>query len=85
MTTISLRLPDAIHQRVKELAAREGMSINQFLAAAAAEKLAALDTERELAERARRGTRERFLALLAKAPDIEPEPFDRLPDEGTAG
>lgn len=83
MTTISLRLPDAIHQKVKELAASGGTSINQFLATAAAEKVAALEAERLLEERARRGRRDRFLELLAQAPDVEPEAFDRLPDEAT--
>jgi uncharacterized protein (DUF1778 family) len=82
MTTISLRLPDSIHQKVKELAASDGTSINQFLATAAAEKVAALEAERYLAERARRGQRERFLALLAQAPDVEPPAFDRLPGDG---
>lgn len=82
MTTISLRLPDSIHQKVKELAASDGTSINQFLATAAAEKVAALEAERYLAERARRGNSERFLARLAEAPDVEPDAFDRLPEGG---
>lgn len=82
MTTISLRLPDSIHQKVKELAASDGTSINQFLATAAAEKVAALEAERYLVERARRGKRERFLELLREAPDVEPETFDTLPDAG---
>ena len=82
MTTISLRLPDSVHQKVKELAARDGTSINQFLATAAAEKIAALEAERYLVERAGRGSRERFLELVREAPDTEPEAFDRLPDAG---
>lgn len=80
MSTISLRLPDSIHRKVKELAARDGSSVNQFLATAAAEKVAALEAEEYLAERARRGQRARFLELLAKAPAIEPDDYDRLPD-----
>lgn len=80
MSTISLRLPDSIHRKVKELAALDGSSVNQFLATAAAEKVAALEAEQYLAERARRGQRARFLELLAKAPAIEPEDYDRLPE-----
>jgi hypothetical protein len=40
MRTISLRLPRSIHERIKALAERDGTSINQFLATAAAEKVA---------------------------------------------
>lgn len=81
MSTISLRLPDSLHQKIKDIAVRDGTSINQFVATAAAEKIAALETEQYLAERAQRGRRERFLELLAKAPGVEPEEEDRLPDE----
>jgi hypothetical protein len=42
MRTISARLPDAIHRKVKELAARDGSSVHQFLATAAAEKRSCL-------------------------------------------
>jgi predicted transcriptional regulator len=79
MSAISLRLPDSIHNRIKELAARDHVSVNQFLATAAAEKLAALEAEAYIAERAARGNRARFLELLNKAQDVEPEDFDQLP------
>jgi hypothetical protein len=80
MSTVSLRLPRSIHERIKELAKRDGTSINQFLATAAAEKVAALDAADYLEARARKGTRARFLELAHRAPDVEPEPDDRLPD-----
>jgi uncharacterized protein (DUF1778 family) len=80
MSTVSLRLPRSIHERIKELAKREGTSINQFVATAAAEKVAALDAAEYLEARARKGTRARFLELVRRAPDVEPEPQDRLPD-----
>jgi uncharacterized protein (DUF1778 family) len=80
MSVVSLRLPRSIHERIKELAKRDGTSINQFLATAAAEKVAALDAADYLEARAREGTRARFLELVRRAPDTEPEPQDRLPD-----
>ena len=79
MSAISLRLPDSIHNKIKELAARDRVSVNQFLATAAAEKVAALEAESYITERAARGNRARFLELLKKAPDVEPEDFDQLP------
>jgi predicted transcriptional regulator len=78
MSTLSLRLPDSLHKRVRELAEQEGISINQFISTAVAEKMAALLTVDYLEERARRGSREKFLAVLAKVPDVAPDPNDEI-------
>lgn len=77
MSTLSLRLPDSLHNGVKELASKEGISINQFIATAVAEKMSALMTEDYLRERAKRGSREKYEAALAEVPDVEPEEYDR--------
>ncbi len=77
MSTISLRLPESLHKAVRELAEKEGVSINQFITLATAEKLSALLTEEYLAERAKRADRAKFEAVLAKIPDVEPEPYDK--------
>lgn len=79
MSALSVRLPDSLHQRVRELAVREGISINQLIATALAEKMSALMTADYLEERARRGSQAKFLAALSQVPDVEPEPYDRLP------
>jgi predicted transcriptional regulator len=78
MTTLSLRLPDSLHKRVRELAKQERVSINQLITTAVAEKMAALMTVDYLKDRARRGERDRFLAVLAKASDAPPEPGDEI-------
>lgn len=78
MSTISLRLPDSLHKQIRKLAEADGISINQFISTAAAEKLAALMTVEYLEERAKRGSREKFEAALARLPDVEPEDYDRL-------
>jgi hypothetical protein len=72
MSTLSLRLPDYLHDHVRELAQREGISINQFITLAVAEKMSALMTEEYLEERAARGSREKYDAVLAKVPEEEP-------------
>jgi len=79
MSTLSLRLPESLHKRLADLADREGISINQLIATAVAEKMAALDTEQVLEARATRGSQPRFLAALAKVPDVAPIPGDELP------
>jgi hypothetical protein len=78
MSTISLRLPDSLHEQIRKLASADGISINQFISTAAAEKLAALMTIDYLEERAKRGTREKFEAALERLPDVEPAEEDKL-------
>lgn len=78
MSTLSVRLPNSLHREIRELAKREGISINQFISTAAAEKLSALMTEEYLEKRARRASREAFDEALAQLPDVEPEEHDRL-------
>jgi hypothetical protein len=78
MSVLSLRLPDSLHRQVKELASRDGISINQFVATAVAEKMSALMTEDYLRQRAARGSRAKYEAALAQAPDVEPDERDRI-------
>ena len=78
MSTISVRLPDSTHTMAREIASQDHISLNQFIASAVAEKISALTTETYLAQRAARGSTDKFRAALAKVPDVEPEEFDRF-------
>jgi hypothetical protein len=79
MSTVEVKLPDSLYRQIQLLVERDGITVEQFLAAAAAEKLSTLLTAEYLAERAARaGSREEFLRLLDKVPDVEPEDYDRL-------
>jgi hypothetical protein len=79
MSTLSLRLPESLHEKLGQLAKREGISINQLINSAIAEKLAALLTEQYLEKRAQRAHRSKFEAVLARIPDVPPTPRDELP------
>jgi uncharacterized protein (DUF1778 family) len=72
MAELSLRLPDSIHRHIKELARKEGVSINQFIASAVSEKVSAIATEDYLVERAQRADKSAFQAILAKVPKRAP-------------
>lgn len=76
MSTISLRLPESLHKQARELAAQEGISINQLIATSLAEKMAALMTGEYLAERAERGSRRKFDRVLKKVRDRPPAAGD---------
>lgn len=78
MSTMSLRLPDSLHAELRALAEQEGISINQLVASAAAEKLSALKTASYLKERAAAGSREEFEAILARVPDVPPVAGDEV-------
>jgi uncharacterized protein (DUF1778 family) len=78
MNVMSLRLPKTMYNQLREAAKAEGISMNQFIMLAVAEKIATLSTLNYLEERAKRGSREKFLAVLEKAPDVEPAEYDRL-------
>ena len=76
MTALTIRLPDSVHRKIKELAASDGVSVNQFIASAAAEKMASVMTLDWLRTEASQGRREDFLALLNATPDVPPIPGD---------
>lgn len=78
MSTLSLRLPNSLHDRVRKLAEAEGISINQFVSTAVAEKMSALMTSDYLSERAARGSRERFEAALSQFPDVPASEEDEI-------
>jgi len=76
---MSIRIPDSLHNAIKELATEDGYSMNQFLITAAAEKISALKTIDYLQERAARGSFKDFDRAMAKVPRVDPEPGDELP------
>jgi predicted transcriptional regulator len=78
MSTISLRLPGSLHERVRELAEKENISMNQLITLAVAEKISTLMTEEYLGNRGMRGARKKFQRAMSKVADIEPEERDRL-------
>jgi predicted DNA-binding protein len=78
MSTLSLRLPDSLHEQIKKLAKKDGISINQFVSSAVAEKMSALMTLEYLEQRANKSSKSKFKKALSKVKDIEPEEFDRL-------
>jgi len=71
-----VKLPNYLINHVRELAEREGVTIDQFIASAVAEKASAWSSLDYLEERAKRGSREKFLAAMAEVPSVEPDPSD---------
>jgi predicted transcriptional regulator len=78
MSAISIRLPDSLHKKVRELAHRDKVSINHMITLAVAEKLSALETEEYLDSRAKRASKSKFLKALKNVPDHKPDDSDRI-------
>ncbi len=68
MGTLSLRIPDSLHRTLKSAADKDGVSINQFVSIAVAEKLSALQTFNLIAERAAKGNQRQFLKAMSMVP-----------------
>ena len=75
VATFPLRLPVSLKSAVEKVSKRDGASMNQFLVIAAAEKIAAMETERFFAERRERADDAAFLRILnrdgGEAPRLE--------------
>jgi hypothetical protein len=64
MTTVTLRLPDDTCQRLKQLAASRGISLNKLMKELGTAAIAAHDTEVRFRAMATSGDRRRALAVL---------------------
>lgn len=66
MATMTIRIPDGKHERLRLLAERYGVSVNKLVDEWASMALAQFDAETRFAARAGRGSVKRGLALLDK-------------------
>jgi len=72
MSALSIRLPDSLHKRIKEVAQRDKVSINQMITLAIAEKLSVLETEDYLGKRAARASKDKYKKALGKVLNRKP-------------
>ena len=76
MTALTIRLPNSVHQKIKELAARDDVSVNQFIASAASEKMASVLTLDFLKSEAAKGKPSDFEHYLSMVPDTPAQAGD---------
>ncbi|WP_319559861.1 toxin-antitoxin system HicB family antitoxin [Marispirochaeta sp.] len=73
MSSLSIRIPESLHNSLRKISEKDHVSINQFIASAIAEKITALETEDYLQNRGEKGGREKYLNVLKKVRDIDPD------------
>jgi len=79
--TYPLKLPLSIKKAAQRLAKEDGVSLNQWIAVAVAQKVGVVETAAEFF-RHRAGTAmgEELLEFLKNAPDVRPEAGDEIPE-----
>jgi len=66
MGTLSVRMPNSLHSKLKKLSKKEKVSLNQLINSAVTEKISALETEEYLINRAQKGSKKKYLEVLEK-------------------
>ena len=80
--TYPLKLPASLKAAAARLAKEDGVSLNQWIVAAVAQKIGAVETAADFFKRRAGDARPEDLRLfLAGAPDVPAEPGDKIPDE----
>lgn len=79
MSIVTVKLPNALQQRLEKIAEQSGISVSQLLIEAA-EKISQVETLEQIKrEAAKRSTRAGFERVMQAVPDVEPEhPDDRI-------
>jgi len=77
-STYPLKLPASVKAAATRLAKEDGVSLNQWISTAVAQKVGAVETAAQFfARRAGNATPGDLLAFLDRAPDTAPAPQDR--------
>ena len=75
-----LKLPVSIKRAAERLAKEDGVSLNQWIAVAVAQKVGVVETAGEFfARRREKADPRQLLAFLRRAPDVAPDANDALP------
>ena len=78
MAKMQLRLPESIHNKVRKIANKENISINQLLVNSISNEIIRYETLQFFADRSRDFDEQNFLDALQEIPAVEPGKQDRL-------
>ncbi len=76
MTTIQAQIPEPLARQIAELAKQENVSVDQLVSIALAYQVSAWRKRDTIAARAKRGSWEKFDAVMAKVRHVPPLPGD---------
>lgn len=78
MSTVSIEIPETIRSRVEHIAHADGLSVDDFITSVLSQRIAVADADSYVRNRARKGSADKLIELLNKAPDVQPDSFDQL-------
>ena len=78
MKTLQAQVPELLLQEVQELALKQNATVDQIVSVALAAQVSAWRTRESIASRAGRVNWETVDGILARVPDVPPEPGDEL-------
>lgn len=76
-----LKMPASLKRAAERLAAEDGVSLNQWINVAVAQKVGAVETAERLRARYGEPRPDDLRSVLAKVADVPPVPDDELPDD----
>ena len=78
MAKLQLRLPESIHNKIRKIAKKEKLSINQLLVNSISNEIIRYETMHFFTERSKNFNEEDFLDALKEIPAVEPEEVDKI-------
>ena len=78
MSRATVAIPDSLFERLKLMAERQQISVDQFVASAVAEKMAVVEQDGYIAQRANQADAKKYKEALSNIPDTAPEDYDAL-------
>jgi hypothetical protein len=81
MSAYALRLPASIKAEAEKIAREDGTSLNQFVASAVAEKVAAIRTLNYFAPFKARAKLDEFDRIMQRKTGAPPQPGDETPED----
>ena len=80
MSSLTVRIPESLHNGLREISKREGVSINQYIALAVTEKMSVINTMDAISERKKEGKKEDLFDVLSKVKPRTLLPGDEITD-----
>ena len=75
---MSISIPDSVRSRVEDIAREDGVTVDDFVATVLLQRVAVANADSYVRSRAKRGSASKLTELLDKAPNVDPDPSDRI-------
>ena len=78
MNELKVKIPDSMYKKLKEFSKEEGITANQFINSAIAEKISVFFSEEYMKKRVNKASKEKYFNVLSKVKNTKPDDFDQI-------